>query len=513
MSTPQSIPANYPVMQVPTAQDFTSKDYSAFVQSMLAYAGQTFPDWNTTSQGDIGVAILEVVAYVCDIISYYGDRITQEAYLPTATQRVSLLNIAQLLGYQVSNGAPATGTVVFVTEPNWPATSVPAGTQVATSVSVQASQLLGGSDAPAVYQTTQSAVVPANGGTAVVPVSQGVTYTQTSLGTSAGTVAQTFAIPQLGVLGGSVSTFVQDATDSGITQWNYLAFLVDAGPEDYAFTTYVDQTGQTYIEFGDGLNGLIPALGMNVYATYTTTIGAAGNVAAGVVQSVVTPVTGVSIQQLANGTYNSSLMSGGADPESDDTIRANAPLTFTTQNRAVSVDDFANLALNVPGVLMSTAIGNHSTSVALYVLGPNYQGPGPGLVQDILSYFQGKTLAGVSLSVLAPAQVLVDIGSSGNPVQLYVLPNYAQQTVQNNVTAALQAFLSPPNQQFAALITISEIYLTIMSVAGVGYCVIPVITREDVVQAGTTSIQMRPTEIANSGQFYVTISGGLGSTP
>ncbi len=86
----QSIPANYPVMQVPTSTDFTSKDYSAFVQSMLGYAAQIFPQWNTTSEGDIGVAILEVVAYVCDIVSYYGDRIVQEAYLPTASQRVSL---------------------------------------------------------------------------------------------------------------------------------------------------------------------------------------------------------------------------------------------------------------------------------------------------------------------------------------------------------------------------------------------------------------------------------------
>lgn len=512
MTTPQPVPANFPVMQVPTSIDFTSKDYPAFIQSMLAYAGRTFPQWNTTSEGDIGVAILETVAYVADIISYYGDRITQEAYLPTATQRVSLLNIAQLLGYQVSNGAPATGQVTFQTETNWPATMVEIGTQVATSISVQASQLLGGANAPVVYQTTETVVVPANGGTITANVSQGITYTQTPIGTSDGTVAQVLAIPQLGVQNGTVSVYVQDATDSGITQWNYYAFLVDAGPEDLAFTTYVDQHGQTFVEFGDGLNGLIPALGMNVYATYTTTVGAAGNVAAGVVSSIVTPVTGVSIQQLADGTYNSTLMSGGADPESNDTIRANAPLTFTTQNRAVSVDDFANLALNVPGVLMSVAIGNHSTSVALYVLGPNFQGPGPGLVQDILEFFEGKTLAGVSLSVLAPAQIPVDVGSNSNPVQLYVLPNYAQQTVLANVKAALQAFLSPPNQQFGALITISELYLTIMAVAGVGYCIIPVFTREDVTQTGTTSIQMRPTEIANAGNLYFTVSGGLGSS-
>lgn len=480
---------------------------------MLAYAAKIFPQWNTASEGDIGVAILEVVAYVCDIISYYGDRITQEAYLPTAGQRVSLLNIAQLLGYQVSNGAPATGTVTFATEANWPATTVLAGTQVSTAVSVQASTLLGGSDAPAVYQTGQTMVVPANGGTVTVPVTQGVTFTQTPIGTSDGTVAQVLAIPQLGVLNGSVQVYVQDATDTGITAWNYYAFLVDAGPEDLAFTTFTDQAGQTWVEFGDGLNGLVPALGMHIYASCTTSVGAAGNVAAGVVQSLVTPVTGISIQQLADGTFNSSLMSGGADPESNDTIRANAPLTFTTQNRAVSTADFANLALNVPGVLMTTAVGNHSTSVALYVLGPNFQGPGPGLVQDILTYFEGKTLAGVSLSVLAPAIIPVDVGSVSNPVQLYVLPNYAQQTVQQNVTAALQAFLSPPNQRFGSLITVSELYLTIMAVPGAGYCVIPVFTREDVTQTGVASIQLRPTEIASPGVFTFTISGGLGTAP
>jgi uncharacterized phage protein gp47/JayE len=510
---PQPVPASYPVMQVPTAIDYTSKDYAAFVQSMLAYAAQIFPQWNTASEGDIGVAILETVAYACDILSYYGDRITQEAYLPTATQRVSLLNIAKLLGYIVSNGSPAAGTVTFATEANWPATTVPAGTQVATSVPVQASPLLGGANAPAVYQTTQDAVVPANGGTITVPVTQGITYTMTPLGTSAGTVAQVLAIPQLGVLGGSVTVYVQDATDTGITAWNYYAFLVDAGPEDLAFTTYTDQAGQTWVQFGDGLNGLIPPLGMNIYATYTVTAGAAGNVAAGVVSALVTPITGVSIQQLPDGSYNSTAMTGGADPESNDAIRANAPLTFTTQNRAVSAEDFANLALNVPGVLMATAVGNHSTSVALYVLGPNYQAPGPGLVADILAYFQGKTLAGVSLSVLAPAVIPVDVGSAASPVQLYVLPNYAQQSVQDNVQAALQAFLSPPSQQFGSLITVSALYLTVMSVAGVGYCIIPVFTREDTVQSGTASIQMRPTEIAAPGSFYFAVSGGLGSTP
>src|SRR4029077_20592347 len=134
--TQNPIPAQYPFLQVPTSIDYTSKDWVGLTASMLDYAGTAFPDWNTSSEGDFGVVLLELFAYMGDIISYYGDRITQEAYLPTATQRLSLLNIAATLGYIPSNGTPATGYVTFATDQAGPPVTVPALTQVATSFAV-----------------------------------------------------------------------------------------------------------------------------------------------------------------------------------------------------------------------------------------------------------------------------------------------------------------------------------------------------------------------------------------
>ena len=105
------LPQNIQVLALPTTIDYTSKDYTGFYQSMMAFAQQVFPDWTPSSEGDFGVALVELLSMCLDIMSYYGDRISQEAYLPTATQRLSLLNISQLLGYIPSNGSPATGTV------------------------------------------------------------------------------------------------------------------------------------------------------------------------------------------------------------------------------------------------------------------------------------------------------------------------------------------------------------------------------------------------------------------
>ena len=498
-----AIPAQYPVLQVPTAIDYTSKDWTSLVQSMLTYAGTAFPDWNTSSEGDFGVMMVELFAYMGDILSYYGDRISQEAYLPTATQRQSLLNISQTLGYIPANGSPASGTVTFATDTIGPPVTVPQGTQVASSFAA------GTTGAPAIFETQAQVVVPGDGGSASVLVLQGVTESLISIGVSDGTPGQALVLPQLGVIDGTVQIFVEGTGDAPV-QWTQVDYLIDSGAEDTVFQSVTDQAGATTIVFGDGVNGLIPPLAMAISATYRIGIGSAGNLPAGAVAIIVDAIDGVSIPLLEdNVTPDSSAMLGGSDPETNDQIRANAPASYRAQYRAVSTEDFADLVLNVPGVLMSTAVANHNTSVSLYVLGPNYGQPGPALIDSILTYFEGKTVAGVTVSVVDPSIILIDIGSSGNPVQVFVQPTYSQAVVQANITASLQAFLSPPNVGFGQLINVSDIYNVIIPVPGVQYAIVPVFTREDVRQAGNASIQLRPTEVPSAGNFFFSMSGGL----
>lgn len=491
---------SFPVLSPPASIDYTSKDWSGFVTSMINYANVIMPEWDTSSEGDFGVMLVELFAYMGDILSFYGDRLTQEAYLPTATQRLSILNIAQLLGYIPSNGSAATGTITFqnTTSSN---IIIPAGTQLSSSFVTTVDQ-------PVIYETNSNLTVPANG-TATVAVTQGVTYTQILIGTSDGTSGQSFAIPQSNVEDGSVIIYVQGQLTP--IQWNQTDFLVDAGPDDPDYSIFVDENQITNIQFGDNITGEIPGVGLNIYATYTVGVGSAGNLPAGNVGIIVESITGIIVpfQSAGSTLYQSSIMSGGSDPETNDQIRANAPQAYATQFRAVSVQDYSNLALNVPGVLLASATGNHSTSITLYVLGPNYLAPSTGLQANILNYFNGKTLAGVTLSLGTPALIPVDVGSVGTNVQLQVLPNYSQAVVVQNVTTAVQSVLSPPNTSFGMQLNVSAIYSAITQVTGVAYVLIPIMTRQDITQTNTNPIQFRPSEVPTAGNFYVTASGGI----
>lgn len=496
MTTP-----TFSALQAPTSIDYTSKDWSAFVSSMLSYASVIMPEWDTSSEGDFGVMLVELFAYMGDILSFYGDRLTQESYLPTATQRLSILNLAQLLGYIPANGSPSTGIITLQNTTNSPI-NVTSGTQVATSFNVSADQ-------PIIYETNTSITVNANS-TNTVEVTQGITNIMIPLGVSDGTAGQSFQIPQSNVEDGT--TLVYISSNQSPVQWNQVTFLVDSGPVDTVYSIFVDQNGMTNIQFGDNINGEIPPIGLTIYTTYTVGVGSLGNQPAGSVGVMITPVNGllVPFQSAGSILYQSTQMSGGSDPETNDQIRANAPLSYTTQQRAVSTQDFANLALQVPGVLVANAISNHSTSVALYILGPNYQAASTGLQSNVLAYFAaGRTLAGTTISIGTPDLVPVDIGSMGDQIQLQVLPNYNQGIVVQNVTTALQSLLSPPISTFGMLLQISSIYSTIMSVPGVSYAIVPLMTREDVSQANTNPIQFRQSEIPVAGSVFITASGGI----
>jgi hypothetical protein len=80
------------------------------------------------SSDDYGIAMLELWAYVCDVLTFYQQAIANEAYLRTATQRASLARLAGLLGYRPAPAVSASAYLAFLTNRNASST-VPAGAQ------------------------------------------------------------------------------------------------------------------------------------------------------------------------------------------------------------------------------------------------------------------------------------------------------------------------------------------------------------------------------------------------
>ena len=111
--------------------------HARFKRSMLARLSDSrlpaLHDLNTRDDDDFTVALLDAWATVADVLTFYSERIANESYLRTATERVSLLHLARLIGYELKPGVAASTHLAFELEdaPGSPrAASIGKGTQV-----------------------------------------------------------------------------------------------------------------------------------------------------------------------------------------------------------------------------------------------------------------------------------------------------------------------------------------------------------------------------------------------
>ena len=87
----------------------------------------------TRDPDDPAIALLDAWAMVADVITFYQERIANEAYLRTATERRSVLELARMVGYELTPGVAASAFLAFTVEdaPGAPAAvTVPQGTKL-----------------------------------------------------------------------------------------------------------------------------------------------------------------------------------------------------------------------------------------------------------------------------------------------------------------------------------------------------------------------------------------------
>ncbi len=87
--------------------NYLAKDYSSFRQLILDRLALVMPDWKERHVPDVGIALVEIVAYTGDYLSYYQDAVATEAYLETARQRISVRRHVRLVDYFMHEGCNA----------------------------------------------------------------------------------------------------------------------------------------------------------------------------------------------------------------------------------------------------------------------------------------------------------------------------------------------------------------------------------------------------------------------
>jgi hypothetical protein len=91
--------------------DYMAKDYASFRQALIDLIPTLVPDWQERHEADLGMALIELLAYVGDQLSYYQDAVANEAYLETARQRISVRRHARLIDYRMHDGASASAFI------------------------------------------------------------------------------------------------------------------------------------------------------------------------------------------------------------------------------------------------------------------------------------------------------------------------------------------------------------------------------------------------------------------
>jgi hypothetical protein len=104
-------------------------EYAQFKESLLAgLSSSAYPELaklRTRDADDFTIGLLDAVACAADVLTFYQERIANESYLRTATERVSLQEMAKLIGYRLRPGVAAETELAFALEtPRTP----PAGT-------------------------------------------------------------------------------------------------------------------------------------------------------------------------------------------------------------------------------------------------------------------------------------------------------------------------------------------------------------------------------------------------
>src|SRR5262249_13674051 len=70
----------------------------------------------TREDDDFTIALLDAWATVADVLTFYQERIANESYLHTATERLSLVELARLIGYRLRPGVAASVYLAFIVE-------------------------------------------------------------------------------------------------------------------------------------------------------------------------------------------------------------------------------------------------------------------------------------------------------------------------------------------------------------------------------------------------------------
>lgn len=121
--------------------DYMAKDYASFRRALLDFLPTRVPGFDEEHAADLSVSLVELLAYVGDLISWEQDAVATEAFLATARRRTSVRRHARLVDYRMHDGTSARAWVHARLATGAGTGLVRAGTQVLTRLTAPVGQV------------------------------------------------------------------------------------------------------------------------------------------------------------------------------------------------------------------------------------------------------------------------------------------------------------------------------------------------------------------------------------
>lgn len=459
--------------------DYTNLGFESMRDAMLGLARETVPEWTDHTEGDLGVLLIELFAHACDVTLYYQTRAASNLLLASADEPDALVQLLRLIGYELRPPSPATANLQLAFDAAEPTPiTVPAATQFFVSLPT-GEQLTFETERE--IRITNAQLTPADATNRryffPAPVVQGRTVVDEPIGISDGSPNQTFALQQKPVIWNSIRVTV--AEPAGDTRWQQVESLAASSPADRHYVAQRDATGGVRLLFPDGTNGLIPLRGTAITpavikATYRVGGGALGNVPANTRFNPAIPLIKQSSAPAAPVTTNPAAAAGGGLGEDPNRARALAPRLFRTQERAVTRQDYIDLARQVDGVGKALAVALGWNQVVLFIApSGRVAEPSELLTRDLLQFFESRRMTTTPVTIVGPAPADIYLAAT-----VQAQPYFLQSTVRAAVEAAVASYLAFENVDFGQPVFLSKIYDVIQSLPQVASLLVTRFSRD-----------------------------------
>jgi len=104
----------------PPVIDYLARDFPSFRALLLDRLATTMPQWRERHVPDLGLTLVELLAYKADQLSYQLDAVATEAYLATARRRISVRRHARLVDYRLHEGCNARAWITLESDSDVP---------------------------------------------------------------------------------------------------------------------------------------------------------------------------------------------------------------------------------------------------------------------------------------------------------------------------------------------------------------------------------------------------------